>query len=189
MAVLSRTAQPVRLRSVVRPEVTVLDGVPQAQIHDSVFVAPTARIARDVTVGPEASIWYHAVLRGDAERVSIGCRSNIQDGAIVHCRAGRPVIIGEGVLIGHGAILHGCTVESNCLVGLGARLLDGAKNARNTFVAAGALVLPGVYPCNVLLLGMPAKAVRELTEMELQEIRANARRYVELGRLYRRSQA
>lgn len=187
MAVLSRTAQPVRLRSVVRPEVTVLDGVPQAQIHDSVFVAPTARIARDVTVGPEASIWYHAVLRGDAERVSIGCRSNIQDGVTIHCRADYPVIIGDGVSIGHGAILHGCSVESNCLVGLGARLLDGAMLAENTFVAAGALVLAGVYPCNVLLLGTPAKAVRELSERELLQIRANARQYVELGRLYQRS--
>jgi carbonic anhydrase/acetyltransferase-like protein (isoleucine patch superfamily) len=173
----------------LRPEVTVLDGVPPAQIHDSAFVAPAAQIAGDVTVGPEASIWYQAVIRGDADRVLIGCRSNIQDGAIVHCRAGRPVIIGEGVSIGHGAILHGCSVEDNCLVGLGARLLDGAKIARNTFVAAGALVLPGVYPCNMLLLGTPAKAVRELTEMELQEIRTNARQYVELGRLYRRSQA
>ena len=169
----------------LRPNVLLLQGLPPPQIHGDVFIADNAQIIGDVHIAEAASVWHYAVLRGDANAIRIGRRANIQDGAIIHCRESYPVSIGDGVSIGHGTILHGCTIASHCLVGLGARILDGVRLAENTIVGAAALVLPGVeYPANVLLIGAPARVARQLTEGERQEIRLNAERYVSLSRLY-----
>ncbi|ADP70999.1 anhydrase family 3 protein [Rhodomicrobium vannielii ATCC 17100] len=169
----------------LRPSAPFRAGLPAPQIHSDVFIADTAKILGDVHIAEGASVWHYAVIRGDANAIRIGRQANIQDGAIIHCRAAHPVSIGDGVSIGHGTILHGCTIANHCLIGLGARVLDGVRLAEDTLVGAAALVLPGVeYPANVLLIGAPARIARPLTEGERQEIRLNAERYVSLSRVY-----
>ena len=145
------------------------------QIHETAFIAPGARIIGDVTVGPEASIWYNCVLRGDVNRIRIGARTNIQDGSVLHVDsprpgnpAGLPTIIGEDVLIGHMAMVHGCILHDRAFVGLGAIVMDGCEIESGGMLAAGALLAPGRrIPAGQLWAGRPAKYVRDLSAEEL----------------------
>lgn len=150
------------------------------QIADGVFVAPTATVIGDVHVGAESGVWFGVVLRGDVNRIRIGRRTNLQDGTVVHVTSGtHPTIIGDGVTVGHGVKLHGCTVGDGSLVGIGAIVLDGAVIGESSMVAAGSLVVPGmVAPPRSLLVGSPAKVKRSLDEAELLQLATLAERYV-----------
>ncbi len=158
------------------------------QLGDRVFIAPTAVVVGRVTVGDDASFWFHTAARGDVNWIRIGARSNIQDGTVLHVTYERhPLVIGEDVVVGHSAVLHGCTVEDGALIGIGARVLDGAVVERGAQVGAGAVVAPGFrVPAGKLALGIPARVKRALSDDERREIRAIADRYVRLKEEYRR---
>jgi carbonic anhydrase/acetyltransferase-like protein (isoleucine patch superfamily) len=154
-------------------------------IHRSAFVAPSADIIGDVTLGEEASVWFQAVLRGDINRIVIGPRSNVQDGAVVHLADDYGAFVGELVTVGHKAILHACTVADEVLVGMGAIVLDGAEIGARSIIGAGALVTGGVkIPPGSLVLGSPAKVVRQLSFEEQAGIKVWAEKYVALSRVY-----
>ncbi|HUF61034.1 MAG TPA: gamma carbonic anhydrase family protein [Verrucomicrobiales bacterium] len=156
-------------------------------IADSAFVAPSADLVGDVTVGEEASIWYQAVLRGDIQRIVIGPRSNIQDGCVVHLAEDQGTFVGEWVTCGHRAILHACTVEDEVLIGMGATVMDGTVVGARSIVGAGALVTMGSrIPPGSLVLGSPAKVVRNLDLEEQQSLRGWAERYVSVSRHFLR---
>jgi carbonic anhydrase/acetyltransferase-like protein (isoleucine patch superfamily) len=156
------------------------------KIHPSVYLSETATVIGNVEIGENSSIWFGAVVRGDVHYIKIGKYSNVQDNAVVHVTHytkpdmsdGFPTVIGDYVTIAHSATVHGCVIENNVLVGIGAIILDGAHISENTIVAAGALVPPGKkYPPGVLLVGSPAKVKRELTPEEIEKIRENALNY------------
>ncbi len=156
----------------------------EPKIGKDVFVADTAKVIGEVELGDEASVWYGAILRGDIGKIVIGARSNVQDNSVLHITPpDYPVIVGEDVKIGHGVILHGCKIGSRSLIGMGAIVLDGAEIGEESIVAAGALVPPGKkYPPRSLILGVPAKVVREVTDDDLKAILENAEEYVKLGK-------
>lgn len=155
-------------------------------IAESAWVAPNATLVGGVTLGENASVFYGAVLRGDVDSITIGAGSNLQDNVVVHCDAGKPVTVGSGVSVGHAAVLHGCTIENDCLIGMSATVLNLAVVGAGSLVAAGAVVLEGtVIPPGSLVAGVPAKVRRELTEDELADVRRNAAHYVELSRTHR----
>ena len=151
-----------------------------------VFVAPSATVIGDVTVGNDASFWFGVVTRGDVNWIRIGSGTNIQDGSKLHVTTDRfPLTIGDRVSVGHGAIVHGCTVGDECLIGIGAKVLDGASIGSGCIVAAGALVPEGAkIPDGHLALGIPARVVRPVREEETQRILHTAERYVELKNAY-----
>ena len=154
-------------------------------IDSTAFVAENATLVGEVSVGPDASIWYGAVLRADLATIQVGAGSNIQDNSVLHLDEGMPCLIGEGVTVGHGAILHGCTVEDNCLIGMGAIVLNGAVIGRDSMVGAGALITQNtVIPAGSLVLGSPAKVKRMLTPEEVESIRRSAREYQEMAALH-----
>ena len=156
------------------------------QLDDTAWVAPNATVIGRVTLGPESSVFYGAVLRGDTDSITLGARSNLQDNVVVHCDTGIPTSIGSGVSVGHAAVLHGCTVEDDCLIGMSATVLNGAVIGAGSLVAAGAVVLEGtVIPPGSLVAGVPAKVRRPLTDDELEKVRGNATHYVELSRQHR----
>jgi len=157
------------------------------RVHGSVFVADGARVIGDVTIGRDASVWYNAVIRGDLNSVTIGERSNIQDGCVLHVAEDPCEIrIGHDVTVGHGAIVHGCTLSDFCLIGMGAVVLDRAVIASYTLVGAGTLVKENAhFPGGVLVVGVPGKVARTLTEEERGMIEESARHYMELARIYR----
>lgn len=156
------------------------------KIHPTAFIAVGAVVVGDVTLGEQASVWFNATLRGDVERIVVGPRSNIQEGCILHADPGFPAVVGEGVTVGHGAVVHGARVGDNCIVGIRAVLLNGAVIGENSIVGAGALVTEGkVFPPNSLILGMPAKVVRELTPEEVEANRGSAARYVQRAARFR----
>jgi carbonic anhydrase/acetyltransferase-like protein (isoleucine patch superfamily) len=159
------------------------------ELGDSVYVAPGAHVIGDVVLGDEVSIWYNSVLRGDVNRIRVGARTNIQDLSMVHVDSGGfPSIIGEGVTIGHKAIIHGATVGDNCLIGMGATLLNGAVVEDNAMVAAGALVTPGtVIPSGTLAMGSPAKPRRDLSDEEIESFRESAAHYIQTANRHRNS--
>jgi len=147
------------------------------------WTAPGSFAIGDVALAAECSLWYGAVLRGDGDAIRIGARSNIQDNAVVHTDPGFPVTVGEGVSVGHGAVLHGCTVGDDVLVGMNATVLHGARIGAGSLIAAGALVTENAdIPPGSLVAGVPGKVRRELTDGELAHVRANAESYVELAR-------
>ncbi len=149
---------------------------------ESVLLAEGARVSGDVTLGREVNIWYNAVLRGDDGAIVVGEGTNIQDCAVLH----EETTVGRGCTIGHGAIVHGCTVGDNTLVGMGAIILNGARVGSNCIVGAGALVTGKMdAPDGMMILGSPAKAVRPLTEAEIESNRASAQGYLEAARRYR----
>ena len=150
------------------------------------FIAETAAVIGDVVVGDEASIWYGAVLRGDVMPIRIGARTSIQDGTVVHVTGGRfGTTIGSDCTIGHAAIIHACTVEDWCLIGMGAILLDGCRIGRGSLVGAGAVVTPGtIVPPDSLVIGAPARVKRPTSDAERQQIDYGAAHYVELARAY-----
>ena len=159
-------------------------------IDPAAFVAPGARLIGDIEVGPDVSIWYNCVLRGDVNRIRIGARSNVQDGTVIHVDSpepghdsGFPTIIGEDVLIGHLAMVHGCTLEDRAFVGLGAIVMDGCVIEGDAMLAAGAMLTPGKrIPSGQLWAGRPAKYVRDLGEAEIAGMRRGVAHYVEMGR-------
>lgn len=148
--------------------------------------APSARVAEsavlvgDVAVADRANIWFGAVLRGDAASISVGEDTNIQDNAVIHCDPGFPAVLGKGVTVGHGAVVHGCTVEDGALIGMGAILLNGCVVGRSSLVAAGALVPQNaVIPPESLVIGSPARVLRPLRPEELADLVRDAKDYVE----------
>jgi carbonic anhydrase/acetyltransferase-like protein (isoleucine patch superfamily) len=150
-------------------------------IAPSAWVAPGAHVIADVRLGEGVSIWYAAVLRGDLDSISFGANSNFQDGCVAHTDPGFPVTVGRGVSVGHRAVLHGCTVSDDALIGMGAVVLNGAVVGSGSLVAAGTVVLEGaVIPPNSLVAGVPGKVRRETTEAERAHIRANAQGYAAL---------
>jgi len=154
-------------------------------IHPTAFVATTAAISGDVTLEEESSVWYQTALRADINRIHIGPRSNIQDGAVVHLADDYPTIVGELVTVGHKAILHACTVDNEVLVGMGAIILDGAEIGARSIIGAGALVTGGKkIPPGSLVVGSPGKVVRQLDLEEQAGIAMWAHKYVELSRRY-----
>jgi len=162
-------------------------GERRPRVDPVAWVADSAVVVGDVVIGPEASLWFHAVVRGDVERVRIGARTNIQDNATVHVTRDRwPTILGDGVTVGHNAVVHGCTVGDHCLIGIGAIVLDGAVLERECLVGAGAVVTPGTHvPAGSLVLGQPARIVRPLRPEEIQRLHESAAGYVERLALYR----
>ena len=156
------------------------------KIHPSVFIAPRTTIIGDVTIGEESSIWFNCVLRGDLDRIEVGARTNIQDGTVVHLDKGFPCIIGNDVTVGHGAIVHGCTIGNGALIGIGAIILSGAKIEAGAMVAAGALVREGQnIPPKTLAVGLPAQIRRDLTETDLERMRLGKEDYVSRGQIMR----
>ncbi|MDQ1574887.1 MAG: hypothetical protein QOH55_37 [Microbacteriaceae bacterium] len=148
-------------------------------IDADAWVAPGAVLAGNITLHPGASVWYNAVLRAEAEPIVIGARSNLQDNVSCHVDHGFPLTLGAGVSVGHGAVLHGCTVEDDVLVGMSATVLNGAVIGAGSLLAAGTVVLEGtVVPPRSLVAGVPGKVRREITDAELAGIRRNAAGYV-----------
>ena len=172
-------------------QVTLLPFNGKAPIVDPAgFVAPGARLIGDIEIGPEASIWYNCVLRGDVNRVRIGARSNLQDGTVVHVDSpkpgsdsGLPTIIGEDVLIGHMAMIHGCILHDRAFVGLGAIVMDGCVIESDAMLAAGAMLTQGkIIPSGQLWAGRPAKYIRDLRAEDLVHMKAGTAHYVDLGK-------
>lgn len=156
-----------------------LPGLPAPEIADSAFVAAGAVIVGRVVLAEDSSVWYNAVLRAEQEPITLGAGSNLQDNVSCHVDAGYPLTIGRNVSVGHGAVLHGCTVEDDSLVGMSATVLNGAVIGAGSLVAAGAVVLEGtVVPPGSLVAGVPAKVRRELTDAERAGIRGNAVNYL-----------
>ena len=156
------------------------------KIHPSVFIAPGTMIIGDVTIDEESSVWFNCVLRGDLDRIEVGARTNIQDSAVVHLDKGFPCIIGDDVTVGHGAIVHGCTIGNGALIGIGAIILSGAKIGEGAMVAAGALVREGQdIPPKTLAVGLPAQIRRDLTEVDLARMRLGKEDYVSRGQIMR----
>ncbi|MEM6701753.1 MAG: gamma carbonic anhydrase family protein [Acidobacteriota bacterium] len=151
-----------------------------------VFLAPSAEIVGDVEIGDDVSFWFHTLARGDVHWIRIGQGSNVQDGSVLHVsHETHPLDIGREVTVGHAAVVHGCTLENRCLVGMGARVLDGAVIGEDAQVGAGAVVAPGtVVPARTLVLGVPAKPVRELSEEAVAANREVSARYRRLKEEY-----
>lgn len=161
-----------------------LDRIPR--VGDRVFIAPGATIVGDVEVGDDASVWFGCILRADVNRVELRERSNLQDGVVVHLGDDDPTFVGEEVVVGHRAVLHGCHVGGGCLVGIGSILLDGVRVGEGSVIGAGALVTAGKQiPAHSLVLGAPAKVVRTLTAADEAFHRALAAKYVRLAHNHR----
>lgn len=155
------------------------------RLPENVYVAPDADIVGDVELGENCNVWYQAVIRGDSDRIRIGRGTNIQDGSVLHVDPGFPMKIGENVTIGHCAVLHGCTIGDGSLIGMGAIVLNGAKIGKNCIIGAGALVTQGAeIPDGMMALGVPARVKRALSEDEIRENLENAEVYVKLAREY-----
>lgn len=155
------------------------------QVSEGVYIAPGARVVGRVTLGPESSIWFNAVVRGDSDTVTIGEGSNIQDGTVVHTDGGSPAVIGRDVTIGHTCIIHGCTIGDNCLIGMGSIILSGAKLGDNCLVGAGSLITEGKeFPAGSVIMGRPAKVVRQVEARDLEKIRRGAAHYRQHARDY-----
>ncbi|MDF2977409.1 MAG: gamma carbonic anhydrase family protein [Actinomycetospora sp.] len=156
------------------------------QIDPGAWIAPGAVVAGRVTIGPETGVWYTTVVRADMESVTVGEGTSVQDGTVVHADPGFPASIGDGVTVGHRAVVHGCTVEDDCLIGMGAVILNGATIGRGSIVAAGAVVSQGVVvPPGSLVAGVPGKVRREVSAQEQDMIRASAATYRHLLGVHR----
>ena len=151
------------------------------------WVAPNAVVIGKVELKKDSNIWFNVTLRGDVELITVGERSNIQDGSVVHSDPGCPVAIGKNVTIGHLVMLHGCIIEDDCLIGIGSTILNKAKIGKNCIIGANALVTENkVIPERSLVLGSPGKIVRQVTEKEIEDIKENARHYVENYKKYKK---
>lgn len=156
--------------------------MPAPQLDPTAFTAPGSVLVGGVTLGSGSSVWYNAVLRADSDSITLGEGSNVQDGVTVHTDRGHPTVIGRNVSVGHNAVVHGCTVEDDCLIGMGSVVLSGAVIGAGSLVAGGAVVLEGtIIPPGSLVAGVPAKVRRALTAEEQDAIRRNAENYVELA--------
>ena len=155
-----------------------LDGI-APQLAASAWVADSAQVIGQVTLGEEASIWFGTVVRGDTDSITIGAGSNIQDACVLHADAGQPLVVGERVTVGHHVTLHGCTIGDESLVGIGAVVLNGARIGKNCLVGAGSLVTEGKeFPDGSMIMGSPAKLVRQLTPEQIDSIRQSAQHYI-----------
>ena len=159
----------------------------QPTIDSSVYIAPGAVIVGDVVIGSESSIWFGTIVRADVNYIRIGAQTNIQDQCVLHVTGGTyPLHIGNRIAVGHRAIIHGCTVEDGCLIGMGAVLLDGCHVGNEAIVAAGSVVAEGSQiPPRTLAMGAPAEPRREVTEKELERARHSSSHYIELVDIYR----
>jgi carbonic anhydrase/acetyltransferase-like protein (isoleucine patch superfamily) len=161
------------------------DDTPELPEPGSYWIAPSATVAGRVRIGRDVGIWFGAALRGDDEGLEIGERTNVQDNAVLHADPGFPLVIGRGCTIGHGAIVHGCTIGDNSLVGMGATVMNGARIGRNCIVGANALVTEGkAFPDNSLIMGAPAKALREIDAAAVAGLERSAEVYVSKWRRY-----
>lgn len=161
-------------------------GKHQPQVDPDAWVAPSATVVGNVSLAAEASVWYGAVIRGDAEEISIGRGSNVQDGCVLHADPGFPCHVGSGVVIGHNAVVHGCTVEDDSLIGLGAIVMNGAVIGSGSLIGAGALVPEGVViPPRSLVLGSPGKVRRQLEDADVDRIRSGAEHYRQMRLLHK----
>lgn len=159
----------------------------QPNIHESAFIAQGAAVIGNVTVGEGCGIWFNATVRADREKITVGKGSNVQDNCVVHVDREYPVSIGEYVTIGHGALIHGCTVGNNTLIGMGAVILNGARIGKNCIVGAGALVTQNtIIPDNSLVIGSPAKVIRSVTPEEAAGNMRNAKEYIKEAEEYSR---
>lgn len=149
------------------------------------FIADSADVYGDVTLGEGSTIWFQSVLRGDSNTISIGKMTNVQDGTVVHVDHDAPTVIEDYVTIGHACIIHGCTIHSGALIGMGATVLNHAEIGENSLIGAGSLVTEGtVIPANSLAFGSPVRVIRQLTPEEIEKNRRNAQHYFELGQAY-----
>jgi carbonic anhydrase/acetyltransferase-like protein (isoleucine patch superfamily) len=162
-----------------------LPGVARPEVAESAWVAPGATIVGAVRLGERACVWYNAVLRADNEPIVIGERSNLQDNVSAHVDSGAPLTVGAGVSVGHNAVLHGCTIEDDVLIGMHATVMNGAVVGHDSLVAAGALITEGtVIPPRSLVAGVPGKVRRELTDDEVAHLRGNADVYLRHAELH-----
>ncbi|MEO8545093.1 MAG: gamma carbonic anhydrase family protein [Betaproteobacteria bacterium] len=156
------------------------------RISESAWIAESAQVMGNVELAEDVSIWFGVVLRGDTETLRIGRGSNIQDGSVLHCDLGKPLTIGANVTVGHMVMLHGCTIGDESLVGIGAVVLNGARIGRNCLVGAGALVTEGKeFPDGSMIIGSPAKVVRDLTPEQIEGLRQSALGYVANARRFK----
>ncbi|MFM7341723.1 MAG: gamma carbonic anhydrase family protein [Betaproteobacteria bacterium] len=162
-----------------------LDGV-SPEIHETAWVADSAQVMGRVIVAEEASIWFGAVVRGDTETIRIGRRSNVQDGSVLHADLGQALTLGDDVTVGHQVMLHGCTIGDGSLIGIQAVVLNGARIGRHCLVGAGSLVTEGKeFPDGSMILGSPAKVVRQLSPEQIEGLRRSAAGYVDNARRFR----
>ena len=150
------------------------------EVHESAWVADNAQVMGAVTMEADASVWFGATVRGDTEHITIGEGANIQDGSVLHADHGMPLKVGKHVTVGHMVMLHGCTIGDESLIGIGAVVLNGAKIGKNCLVGAGSLVTEGKeFPDGSMIMGTPAKVVRQLTPEQIQGLRQSAKHYIE----------
>jgi carbonic anhydrase/acetyltransferase-like protein (isoleucine patch superfamily) len=158
------------------------------EVAPSAWVAPGAYVIGAVHLGEESSVWYGAVLRGDTEPIRVGARTNVQDGCILHADPGYPAVVGDDSVVGHRAVVHGCEIGEGCLVGMGATILNGAKIGEGSIVAAGALVPENKeFPPRSLIVGVPAKRIKDVSEEQTADIASGVRTYVERAVSHRQS--
>jgi carbonic anhydrase/acetyltransferase-like protein (isoleucine patch superfamily) len=156
------------------------------QIHESCYIATNATVIGEVTIGENSSVWFNTTIRGDVDGIKIGNRTNIQDNSVIHCKSGIETVIGDNVTVGHGVILHSCTIEDNCLIGMGAIILDGAKIGSHCIIGAGSLITPNTeIPEGSMVMGSPGKVKRYLTEEEIKHIVNNSKAYIEHANDYK----
>ncbi|RVC74023.1 gamma carbonic anhydrase family protein [Mesorhizobium sp. M4A.F.Ca.ET.022.05.2.1] len=168
------------------PTYTIDGKAPTFEDADSNWIAPDATLIGDISIGRDAGFWFGVVIRGDNEPITVGAGTNVQEHTVMHTDPGFPLTIGTGCTIGHRALLHGCTIGDNSLIGMGAIVLNGARIGRNSLVGAGALVTEGkVFPDNSLIVGSPARVVRELDEAAVARLRGSAAHYVANGKRFK----
>ena len=156
------------------------------QVDSTAWIADSAQVMGHVTLGPDASVWFGCVLRGDTESMTIGEGSNIQDLTVMHADHGLPLTIGKHVTVGHKVMLHGCTIGDESLIGIGAIVLNGARIGKNCLVGAGSLVTEGKeFPDGSMIMGTPAKVVRQLTPAQIEGLRLSAQHYIDNARMFR----
>lgn len=162
-----------------------LDGV-APQVAESAWIADSAQVMGDVVLGADASVWFGTVVRGDTATIHIGEGTNVQDASVLHADQGMPLTIGKHVTVGHQVMLHGCTIGDESLIGIGAIVLNGAKIGKNCLVGAGALVTEGKeFPDGSMIIGSPARVVKQLTPEQMQGLRHSAQHYIENARRFR----
>ncbi len=162
-----------------------LDGI-QPRVAASAWVADSAQVMGDVVLGEDSSVWFGTVIRGDTETITVGRGSNIQDASVLHADVGKPLTIGDNVTVGHKVMLHGCTIGDETLIGIGAVVLNGAVIGKNCLVGAGALVTEGKeFPDGSMIIGSPAKAVRQLSPEQIEGLKLSARHYMDNARRYK----
>lgn len=162
-----------------------LDGV-APQVAASAWVADSAEVMGNVVLAEDASVWFGTVVRGDCESIHIGAGSNVQDASVLHADVGQPLVVGDRVTVGHKVMLHGCTIGDESLIGIGAVVLNGARIGKNCLVGAGALVTEGKeFPDGSMILGSPARVVRQLSPEQIEGLRQSARHYMENARRFK----